>query len=95
MSKWKEHWQESLPYEKVFYVVSLILAGAAIITIGLIFFDGSPVVMKIIVPGLVALLKACEAVIWWRRERSLRIWYIACAALFAALTIWGITKVYC
>ena len=97
MRKWKEFWQESLPYEKVFRIASLILTGLILILVVLVLCRVLPDTLGIftIAIGLMVLDCACDAVVWWRRERFVAIICIAAVALFAALTIWGITKVYC
>ena len=93
MRKWKEFWQESLPYEKVFHIAFLTLSGLCLILVVLLLCHILPDTLGLFLgTGLLALLNACDIVVQWRRSRSQAYWGIARAAFLAVLVFLFITQ---
>lgn len=86
MKKWKDHWRELLPYEKLFAVAGWLFLGAAMITLFLDIIRESDVVRAASGASMAAAL-ACQAVCCWRRERSRAWMYMVCAILLTLTTV--------
>ena len=92
MKKWKEYWNELLPYEKWFDVVSWalccgflmffvldILGEFGILAIG---FDAYPI------EGLlIAAAQACQAVVFWRTKRNQAYASLVMAIIFGLMVL--------
>ena len=85
MKKWKQHWNEMLPYEKGFEVASWVIGCLTLISLVLeimaairaltLNFD-----VAVITSILFVLCLACAAVVYWRKER-----HLACFCIFLAI----------
>ena len=99
MKKWKEHWNELLPYEKKFEVAFWILTSLFFISFLIEILDKTNVMpvdmdMFIVAKGLLAAANACEAVSEWRKNRSFAHACVACAVVFGLGTVWEIVKLF-
>ena len=99
MKKWKDHWNELLPYEKKFEVAFWILLGLFLVTFLIEILDKLNVMpvdmdMFIVLKGLLAAANACEAVSEWRKNRSFAHACVACAVVFGLGTVWEIVKLF-
>lgn len=99
MKKQKDHWKELLPYEKKFEVASYIALGVALIVFvfeGLDIFGILPVAfdLSIILRGLMAVFGACQAVVYWRKERHLAHVSMMIAIVFGLGAVWDIVKLF-
>ena len=99
MKKWKERWNNLLPYEKKFDIACLVLLCIALIF--LIFWGldkvgvlTPPFDLFPLVEGACALGFACGAVTMWRKERSHAIFYIAMAAVNAIKATYEIAQLF-
>ena len=99
MKKWKDHWNELLPYEKKFEVAFWILTSLFFISFLIEILDKTNVMpvdmdMFIVAKGLLAAANACEAVSEWRKNRSFAYACIACTVVFGLGTVWEIVKLF-
>ena len=99
MKKWKDHWNELLPYEKKFEVAFWILTSLFFISFLIEILDKTNVMpvdmdMFIVAKGLLAAANACEAVSEWRKNRSFAHACVACAVVFGLGTVWEIVKLF-
>ena len=99
MIKWKDDWKDMLPHEKKFQVAAMISLGIALIVF--VFeildkFDVLPVTVDLFIVsrGLLAVAQACEAVVYWRRERSVAQAFLITAICFGFGTVWEIVKLF-
>ena len=99
MKKWKDHWNELLPYEKKFEVAFWILTSLFFISFLIEILDKTNVMpvdmdMFIVAKGILAAANACEAVSEWRKNRSFAYACIACTVVFGLGTVWEIVKLF-
>ena len=99
MKKWKERWNEMLPYEKKLEVASYVLfcpfvvffvfdvlAAFGILTIA---FDAF-LISKVF--GALAL--GCQTVVCWRKERGTAIWIMIMGIWWGLDAIWEIVRLF-
>lgn len=99
MKKWKERWNEMLPYEKKFEVASYvlicpfavffvldILAAFGVLTIA---FDAF-----VISTVFGALTLGCQTVVCWRKERNTAILAMIMGIWWGLDVIWEIAKLF-
>ena len=107
MKKWKErekeHWNEMLPHEKVFYVVSMVVLTLMLIVFVFTVLFGISIdagVLTInrasceIIRGLTALYLLCQAMTLWRRQRGIAIPFMFLGIWWGIDTIWEIVKLF-
>jgi hypothetical protein len=101
MQKWKERWNEMLPYEKVFKLAFWIFFGLCLIealieTLILIGVQGGvlsiPCDIRFVRSGLAALAASCYAVVCWRKKRSSAICGIILAIWWGLDTVWEVIE---
>ena len=99
MKKQKDHWKELLPYEKKFEVASFIFLGVALIVFVFEVLDKFGVLpvafdLFIISRGLLAVAAACQAVVYWRKERHLAHASMMIAIVFGLGVVWDVVKLF-
>ena len=99
MKKWKQRWNELLPYEKKFEVACYILLFVAVIVFVFEVLDKTNVLpvafdFYILTTGLLLLGLVCSAVACWRTERSSAKASIGLAIWCAITLIWEIVKLF-
>jgi hypothetical protein len=99
MKKWKERWNEMLPYEKKFEVASYVFAGLALAVmlfqIFLIIVKGGYLVdIKFLGTGLASLALGSIAVVSWRKERGTAIWLMIMGIWWGLDAIWEIVRLF-
>ena len=82
MSRWKERWNDLLPYEKVFHAISSVLLCGYLIVGIFVFLD-----YEVFWVGwwLFTLGYICTSVTNWRERRGFAYWNIAIAVISAVL----------
>ena len=99
MKKWKERWNEMLPYEKKFEVASWVILCPAVAFLVLDILDAFGVLtlaFDAFVVSLVPLALAfgCQAVVCWRKYRSTAIWSMIMGIWWGLDVIWEIAKLF-
>ena len=87
MKKWKQHWNEMLPYEKGFEVASWVIGCLTLISLVLEIMVAIRALMlnfdvAVITSILFVLCLACAAVVCWRKERHFAHFLIFLAILY-------------
>ena len=95
MKKWKQFWVTLLPYEKVFYVLGLLLALAVIVmgTLSVLQTLEVTYIHELLLPSCLILLgleNLMMAVRMWRTERLNAIVGICCGVFVIACVAIGI-----
>ena len=99
MKKWKERWNEMLPYEKKFEVGGYVFIGLSLAVMLLqtwllaIKGVGLPGI-HILKLGLMAMLFGCLAVVSWRKQRGTAILNLILAIWWGFDAIWEIVKLF-
>ena len=99
MKKWKERWNEMLPYEKKFEVASYIFLGLALgvmlFQIFLLIVKGGYLVdIKFLDTGLMSLIFGCSAVVSWRKQRGTAIFLMIMGIWNGLDAIWEIVRLF-
>ena len=99
MKKWKQRWNELLPYEKKFEVACYILLFVAVIVFVFEVLDKTNVLpvafdFYILTTGLLLLGLVCSAVACWRTERSSAKASIGLAIWCVITLVWEIVKLF-
>jgi uncharacterized membrane protein YjjB (DUF3815 family) len=99
MKKWKERWNEMLPYEKKFEVATYVLVCHWLVFFVLdilaefgvlaISFDAYEIARL-----FAALAMGCQAVVYWRRKRGTAIFFLILGILWGRNAIWEIVKLF-
>ena len=99
MKKWKDHWNELLPYEKRFevatevfislFLIFFLLDVLAVLHVVTIDFDAFAVSRLWLVAGYV-----CQTVVYWRIERKVANSFLTLAVVFGLGVVWDIVKLF-
>ena len=95
MKKWKERWNNFMPYEKACEVSFWVLICVEAIVFAFAIF-GKPVAFDFYVleTGLMLLAQVCYMVANWRTNRRAAMSIIPSAIWFAITFIWEIVKLF-
>ena len=99
MKRWKDHWNELLPYEKRFEVASGVLFCLCLIFLLLDILSAFGVV-KIRIDAfaisrvLLVVGHACQVVVNWRIERNVANTFLISAIVFGLGAVWDIVKLF-
>ena len=97
MKKWKERWNAMLPHEKIFEMASWCAFTAFVIVwcIGLLqkceiltLHFHAAVICRV----LVTIVTACQAVVWWRKDRAWSYGFILACIVFGVRAVWDILR---
>ena len=99
MKKQKDHWNELLPYEKKFEVATWVLFGLFFVVFAMEIMTWIKVLIlpfALEIPGhlLLGSAQACQAVVYWRKERNVAHACLLAAIVFGLGAVWDIVKLF-
>lgn len=99
MKKWKERWNEMLPYEKKFEIATWIILCPAVVFFVLDILDAFGILtlaFDAFVISLVPLVLAlgCQTVVCWRKYRSTASWFMIVGIWWGLDAILEIVKLF-